>query len=221
MEAGNPYRRRQLCGILQRAEKLLGLLALRILDLPVIKESHGRAPPNDPVSVVLMDVLSAFPSSSNMYGGGRTSFFVTGLSTRTRCVSPANLASTSKSESSDRLFDASTRFRRYGVAFGRLGWIVEILFRARRRVRMRGESGKFPSTCMSLSVRSIASCGYRPRQQRPGSNAKHGAVFCGARNKTAKTYSCHAKVLDGLNSVACSFSKEEIDSISILPLVKV
>jgi hypothetical protein len=95
--------------------------------------------------------------------GGRktepTSFFVTGLSINTRCVSRANLPSTSRSDSSDRLFDARTRFVRLGMAFGRLSWMVAMRLRASRSVCIRGDSGKLPRIWMSLSVKSIASCG--------------------------------------------------------------
>ena len=37
------------------------------------------------------------------------------------------------------------------------GWICETRFRARRRVRKRGEKGKLEIEEMSLSVKSIAS----------------------------------------------------------------
>ena len=88
-----------------------------------------------------------------------TSFFVTGLSINTRCVNRANLPSTSRSDSSDRLFEVSTRFARLGIAFGRLGWMVETRLRASRSDCIRGDSGKLPRIWMSLSVKSIASCG--------------------------------------------------------------
>lgn len=48
---------------------------------------------------------------------------------------------------------------RQGSEFARLGWIVEMRLRARRRVRNLGESGKLPSVWMSLSVRSMQSHG--------------------------------------------------------------
>jgi hypothetical protein len=40
-----------------------------------------------------------------------------------------------------------------------------ILLRARRSVCNRGDRGKFPRICISLSVKSIASCGYTHRRQ--------------------------------------------------------
>jgi hypothetical protein len=46
-----------------------------------------------------------------------------------------------------------------GVDVASVGWIAATRLRARRSVVMRGERGKLPRTWMSLSVRSIASCG--------------------------------------------------------------
>lgn len=104
----------------------------------------------------------------------RTSFLVTGLSVSTSCVSRGNRPSTSRSASSARLFDASTRFVRLGTAAGRLGWTEATRLRASSRVRIRGDSGKLPRIWMSLSVKSIASCGYPLVYQRGvGRKARH------------------------------------------------
>ena len=99
--------------------------------------------------------------------GEPTSFFVTGLSASTSCVRRANLPSTSRSDSSATWFDASTRFFRLGIALGRLGWMVEMRLRASSSVCIRGDSGKLPRIWMSLSVKSMASCGCSgfPRRQ--------------------------------------------------------
>ena len=75
-----------------------------------------------------------------------TSFLEAGLSTSTRCVKRGKPASASKSASSTRLFDDSTRFLRLGIAFAREGWMLETRFLARRRVVIRGDRGKFPKT---------------------------------------------------------------------------
>lgn len=84
---------------------------------------------------------------------------MTGLSISTSCVSRAKLPSTSKSASSASPLEARTRFVRLGTEDGRDGWMEATRLRASSRVRTRGESGKLPRIWMSLSVRSIASCG--------------------------------------------------------------
>ena len=105
-------------------------------------------------------LVSSFLSQTEYHEAWKpTSFFVTGLSNSTKCVSTANLPSTSRSDSSARLFDARTRFLNPGIAAGRLGWMTAIRLRASRRVRTRGERGKLPRIWMSLSVRSKASWG--------------------------------------------------------------
>lgn len=104
--------------------------------------------------------LSPAPDFPQVDRTKRTSFFVTGLSISTSCVSRENFPSTSKSDSSVKLLDESTRFVRLGIEFGRVDWIEEIRLRASKRVRIRGESGKFPRIWISLSVKSIESCGY-------------------------------------------------------------
>lgn len=91
----------------------------------------------------------------------RTSFFVTGLSANTKCVSRVNVPSASTSASSARLLDASTRFLRFGTAVAAVGWMFATRLRASSSVVMRGERGKLPSTWISLSVKSTASWGYK------------------------------------------------------------
>lgn len=90
-------------------------------------------------------------------GHKHTSFFVTGLSISTNCVRRGNFPNTSRSDSSVRLLDASTRFVRPGIEVGRVGWMEAMRLRASSRVRIRGESGKFARIWMSLSVKSIES----------------------------------------------------------------
>lgn len=84
---------------------------------------------------------------------------MTGLSFSTRCVRRGNAPSGSKSASSFRSFDSSCRFVSSGIELTRVGWIEETRLRASRRVRIRGLRGKFPRIWMSLSTRSMASCG--------------------------------------------------------------
>lgn len=90
-------------------------------------------------------------------GSERTSFLVTGLSTKTKCVSLSNPASASRSASSATLFDASTSCFRFGIALGSEACMPETRLRASRSVEMRGESGKLPRIWMSLSVKSMES----------------------------------------------------------------
>ena len=95
----------------------------------------------------------------------RTSFPVTGFSNSDRCVRYLNELKTSRSANSATLLDVSTRVVRYGIAVATVGWMLDTLLRASRRVRTRGERGKLPRTVMSLSVKSIASCGYSMEHQ--------------------------------------------------------
>lgn len=88
-----------------------------------------------------------------------TSFLVTGFSNNDKCVSLLNLLKGSRSASSLRLFAASASTCRFGIEFAKVGWMVETRLRARSSVLRRSESGKLPSCWMSLSVKSIASCG--------------------------------------------------------------
>lgn len=88
-----------------------------------------------------------------------TSFLATGFSINTKCVKLPNVPNVSKSANSLNSFAVKTKVVRYGILFAREGCMLEIRFLARRRVRRRGESGKLPRIWMSLSVRSIASCG--------------------------------------------------------------
>ena len=73
------------------------------------------------------------------------------------CVSLWKFLNGSRSASSTRLFEVRTRFVRLGIELARLVWMLETLFRARRRVRRRGERGKLDIVVISLSVKSMAS----------------------------------------------------------------
>lgn len=146
--------------------------------------------------------------------GVPTSFFVTGLSINTRCVSRANFPSTSRSDSSARLFELSTRVARLGIALGRLGWMVETRLRASRSACIRGDSGKLPRIWMSLSVKSIESCGYRWQQHTPSARPRtSGRELVGEREGT---YAGDTKVLNGGYSV--SYFPTKTESISTLAL---
>jgi hypothetical protein len=89
----------------------------------------------------------------------------------TKCVSAGNVPNTSRSASSAKLFAVRTNVVRLGNEFARVGWILAILLRARRRVFSRGERGKFPSVWISLSVKSIQSHGY-PKYKKSAPNSK-------------------------------------------------
>ena len=54
----------------------------------------------------------------------------------------------------------STKTVRLGRLLASEDWIEVSLLRAKRSVLSRGDNGKLPSTVMSLSVKSMASCGY-------------------------------------------------------------
>lgn len=82
---------------------------------------------------------------------------MTGFSSSDRCVSLGKFLSTSKSASSAKLLEVRIKVVRFGNEFGSVGCMLLILFRARRSVRSRGESGKLERAVMSLSVKSIAS----------------------------------------------------------------
>ena len=108
---------------------------------PIRFLSHCKKPPNQKIKQ-------------------RTSFLVTGFSKSTKCVSTGKVPSTSKSANSAKLFAVRTNVVRYGSDCARVGWILEIRLRARRRVFRRGERGRFPRSVISLSVKSMQSCGY-------------------------------------------------------------
>jgi hypothetical protein len=55
------------------------------------------------------------------------------------------------------LFAVNTKTVRFGIDCASVDCIVATRFRARRRVRSLGESGKLPRIWMSLSVKSMAS----------------------------------------------------------------
>lgn len=76
-------------------------------------------------------------------------------------MSRGKCLSTSKSASSAKLLDVRIRVVRFGRDAARVGCMVVILLRARRRVRRRGERGKLARAVMSLSVKSMASWSYR------------------------------------------------------------
>lgn len=82
---------------------------------------------------------------------------MTGFSSSIRCVSLAKWLRGSRSASSAKLLDVRTRVVRFGIDFASVGWMLVARFRARRRVRSRGERGKLDSWAMSLSVKSMAS----------------------------------------------------------------
>jgi hypothetical protein len=170
--SGGTYRCGQSAWRLSRAEQSCCCLSLCVLDLLEVKESYRRTSPYHPVPIMLHPVShAAFLAWSRDHAlrapsrrlviairrGRPTSFLATGLSASTRCVSLPNCASTSRSASSARLLCASTKLRRFGMARGRPGAMLTILLCASSRVRNRGDSGKFPSCWISLSVRSIAS----------------------------------------------------------------
>jgi hypothetical protein len=92
-----------------------------------------------------------------------TSFLATGFSNRHRCTSLLNFPKGSKSQSSTRLLAVKTNTARFGIEVARVGWIAEMRFLARRSVCNRSERGKFPNCWISLSVKSIPSCGYCQR----------------------------------------------------------
>lgn len=99
-------------------------------------------------------------TSRGCLGIWRTSFLVTGFSINTRCVSFGNVDSASRSASSAILLAVRTKVVRFGIECASDGWMLAIRFRARRSVCNLGERGKFPSTWISLSVKSMASSGY-------------------------------------------------------------
>jgi len=93
-----------------------------------------------------------------------TSFLVTGFSSRDKCTSFLNLPRGSRSPNSERLFAVKVNTVRFGIDFTSVGWITDIRFLASSRVCSRSDNGKFPSCWISLSVKSIASCGYKSRK---------------------------------------------------------
>jgi hypothetical protein len=57
------------------------------------------------------------------------------------------------------LFELNTSVVRFGIESAKFGCICVIRFRARSKVESLGDSGKFEREAMSLSVKSMASCG--------------------------------------------------------------
>ncbi len=72
-------------------------------------------------------------------------------------MSRGKLLSGSRSASSARLLAVRISVVRLGREAARVGWMLVMRLRARRRVRRRGERGKLERAAMSLSVRSRAS----------------------------------------------------------------
>lgn len=75
---------------------------------------------------------------------GRTSFLVTGLSIKLKCVNILKPFNGSKSANSEMLLAVSINVVRLGMVFAMVGWMLEIRLRARRSIRRRVERGKFP-----------------------------------------------------------------------------
>ena len=161
---GFTYFRGESGGFCCGAEKLGCSSSFGVFDFLIVEEANGRVSPYDPKSILLCENLGfSLQWFGRQIGHGlnewfpRTSRRVTGFSSRDRCVSLVKFLSTSRSASSAKLFEVKTKVRRFGIELGRVGWMVVTRLRARRRVWSLGESGKFPSTLISLSVKSIAS----------------------------------------------------------------
>jgi len=89
----------------------------------------------------------------------RTSFFATGFSNKLKCTSARQRLRPSRSLNSLTRFAVRTRVVRLGICSAMRLSTVWIRFLAQSRVFRRGERGKPASVVMSLSVKSIASCG--------------------------------------------------------------
>lgn len=110
-------------------------------------------------AVPKLSVSPQFPNCFISKKPQHTSFLVTGFSSNTKCVNFGNVANTSKSANSAKLLLVSTRFVKFGICLARVGWMLETRLRANKSVCNLGLRGKFPRTWISLSVKSIASCG--------------------------------------------------------------
>jgi hypothetical protein len=88
-----------------------------------------------------------------------TSFLTTGFSIKDRWTNFGNLLRGSKSASSATLLLLRTSVLRLGIDWNRFGCMFVILFLASSRVDSLGLRGKFVIEVMSLSVKSMASCG--------------------------------------------------------------
>ena len=86
---------------------------------------------------------------------------MTGFSSKDRCVSRWNFPSISKSASSARLFEVRIKVVRFGIEFGSAECMLLTRFLASSNVWSLGDSGKFDSVVISLSVKSIASWSYK------------------------------------------------------------
>ena len=173
--------------LLRSPKKLGRLRPLHIPHLLIVQEPNARAPPYNPISIVLSP-LSAHLSPISRPSPDKktlTSFLVTGFSNNTKWVSRAKLRNGSKSASSAKLLDVKTRFRRFGSEVARLGWILLMRLRARRRVCRRGERGKLERVGMSLSVKSMASWSCSAFQLDLQSSP---ARFCWGYSKEGRTF---------------------------------
>src|SRR5436190_6500681 len=89
------------------------------------------------------------------------------------------------------------------VRFGRDdaidGWICETRLRARRRVRRRGEYGKFESEEISLSVKSMASWSCLGEVSWLAGDLPTSHPAQSLRRIKRKTYPCNAQVFNGRN----------------------
>ena len=72
-------------------------------------------------------------------------------------MSLGKVLSASRSASSAKLLDVRISVVRFGSEFASVDCMLLRRFRASRRVRKRGESGKLDKAVMSLSVKSMAS----------------------------------------------------------------
>lgn len=74
-------------------------------------------------------------------------------------MSFGSLLSGSKSANSATVLLVNTNVCRFGIVSARFGAICRTRFLARSSVVSRGDNGKFVMEVISLSVKSIASCG--------------------------------------------------------------
>lgn len=154
------YLRSKGRGLASSAKKLCSFCTFHVLYFLIVEKSNSRTAPYNPISIML-----ELPSISNAIRkfekAHRTSLLVTGFSNKERCVSLENFPNVSRSASSAKLFEVRIRVVRFGIEFGRRGCMLLMRFLASRRVCSLGESGKFESAVMSLSVKSMASWSYK------------------------------------------------------------
>lgn len=94
-----------------------------------------------------------------LVGYSLTSFFVTGFSNRLRCVNAPQPVNPSRSASSLTWLLVKTRVVRFGSCSAIFLSTFCIRLRAHSNVFSLGDRGKLEMVAMSLSVRSMASCG--------------------------------------------------------------